>query len=419
MSTSRYFRFFLIATASSYAVAAQPSPTQPKSSPVEISVNTSLGYDSNVYLVDEGRLGRVDSAVSILGAKIGAKFASGAAFSYAATGSNYWNASDESNVKHVLATSFNQKYDTLSLSGSSEFAQVQGDNTGVIFGVPNKSTFTTPAPRERRDQFQNKTDLAVRFDTSLGFVRGGGKLQYWDMQTHAVVGADNYRDRYDLNGGADFGRAFTQGGPEYYLGYRRGYFYHDTDSAPAITKNATSHYDRYLLGFDGKLTPSLKVSAQAGWAINDYTASYQSPNASIEGLFTDITVTWSASTADQVQFKTAQGRTLSSSGQQSILATMYQGAWTHDFNKQWSSTLTARISKNNYAGGSTGSALDRDDQLYSGITALTWKSSAHLAWTLSASYDVARNLNDNLSATAENQAAFDRAYISLGVNWKL
>ena len=384
--------------------------------PVEVAFTGSLGYDNNVYLVDQGTLGRVDSVVSTVGAKMGTQFGCGASASYAATGSRFWNASNEDNVKHQLAAGYKHSFDALSVNAATEFAQVQGENQGSVYGtIPGKSSFTTVGPRERRDQLQNKTDLAVRYDIGQNFVRGVGKLQYWDMQTHASAGAENYRDRYDLNGGADFGRAFAKNGPDYYLGYRRGYCYQDTDAAPATVNHATNQYTRFLAGVDGKVTPSLKLAAQLGWTVNEYTSSYLSADKSLEGLYQDVTATWKATANDELQFKTSMARVVSSTGCASVLASAYQLGWKHDFSKQWTSTLTGRLSKNNYDGSST----DRNDVLYTAIAGLTWNSSATLAWTLSVSQEFAKNACKDKSPTFSDQAAFERTLVSAGVTWKL
>jgi len=287
------------------AYRALAAPVAPKAgtppSPIEVALTGSLGYDNNVYLVDQGPLGRVDSLVSTFGAKGGAKFASGASASYAATGSRFWDASDEDNVRHQLAAGFKRSFDTVSVNAATEFAQVQGEDQGSVYGLmPGKSSFTTLAPRERRDQLQNKTDLALRHDSGQNFVRGVGKLLYWDMQTHAFTGGENYRDRYDLNGGADIGRALSAGGPEYYLGYRRGYFYHDTDAVPATTANATNQYHRFLVGMDGKVTANLKLAAQLGWTVHDYTFSYLGSDKSLEGFYQDVTASWQATASNEL-----------------------------------------------------------------------------------------------------------------------
>ena len=419
MKTNGRLSLLLILVTATRAVAAPAAPAAAQlTSPIEVAFTGSLGYDNNVYAVDEGRLGRVDSLVSIVGAKIGTTFASGASASYTATGSRFWNASDEDNVKHQLAAGYNHSFDAVCMNAATEFAQVQGEDVGSVYGtMPGRNSFTFIFPRERRNQLQNKTDLALRYDMGRNFVRGVGRLQFWDMQTHALVGADNYRDRYDLNGGADLGRKFTSGGPDTYLGYRRGYFYQDMDGGSFTatpTANSTSQYNRFLVGVDGKVTPSLKLAAQLGWTVNDYTSSYGGSDKSIEGLYQDVTATWQADANNELQLKTTMGRTVSSTSAASILASAYQLAWKHDFSKQWTATLSGRVCKNNYDG-----TTDRNDVLYTGIASLTWKSSATLSWTLSLTQDFAKNARKDVTPTFSDQAAFERTVVSAAVTWTL
>jgi hypothetical protein len=124
--------YLLIPSLVPCAYAAAPAAaTAP--SPVEVAFTGSLGYDNNVYLVDQGTLGRVDSVVSTVGAKVGTKFTNGASASYATTGSRFWNASDEDNVKHQLAAGYKRSFDALSVAAATEFAQVQGEDQGSIY----------------------------------------------------------------------------------------------------------------------------------------------------------------------------------------------------------------------------------------------------------------------------------------------
>ena len=393
--------------------ATEAAPAKP--GVIEAAVTGTLGYDNNVYLVDQGPLGRVDSVVSTVGAQVGARFASGAYASYAATGSRFWNSSDEDNVKHQLAAAYHHPFEAVRVNAATEFAQIQGDDEGSVYEVAKKSSFTTPAPRERRNQLQNKTDLAVRYDAGPCFVRAAGKLQYWNMQTRSLANAENYRDRYEVSGGPDLGRTFSPGGPDYYLGYRHGYVYQDTDAVPATVNHATNQYNRFLVGVDGKVSPNLKLSAQVGWTVNEYTSSYLGSDRSIEGLYHDITASWKATAADELQLKTSLTRTVSSTSCASVLASAYQLGWKRNLNKQWSTSLTGRLAKNNYDGSST----DRNDVLYTGIAALTWNSSAALAWTLSLSLDFAKNVAKGQTPSFSDQSAFEHTLVSAGVRWKL
>ena len=402
--------------------AAKPAPaaTTPPvvaASPLELSLNSSVGYDSNVYCTDQGPLGRKGSGVATVGAKLGAKFDSGASVTYTPTATKYWDQTSQDNVKNVLGAGWKNKVEAISWIGTTEFTQITGPDTGSNYGATSplkeKNAYATPAPRERSEQLQNKTDLAVRFDSSLGFVRGVGKLQYWDMQTSAPVAAANttekYVDRSDINGGLDIGRSFTKGGPEYYLGYRNGYQFQDRDGQAAANQDASNHYDRYLVGVDGKLLPQLKLAAQVGTERHAYDTN------ATENLFADVTATWTLSTDDELKAKIGQVRGVSTTGRYSILVTSYELAWKHSFSKDWSTTLTARMSESVYD-ESTG----RDDTLYTGIAALTWYATPVLSCTLTASQDSGIGEDSLAPNSYYNQYRnFDRTFVALGVNYSL
>ena len=377
-----------------------------------------MGYDSSLYLSDQGPLGNVGSTTTTISAKVSAKFDSGVSLNYTPTFNKFWEQNEEDNVKHVLGAAWKQKVDALSFNAATEFAVVNGSSKGADYGAGNDgiySAFAPAAPRERRDQLQNKSDLMVRYDTDMGFVRGVSKLQYWDLQTTAPTSTSNtYVDRSDVQGGLDIGRSFAKDAPEYYLGYRNGYQFQDRDAFTTRTSDASNHYDRYLAGVDGKVCSSVKLNAQAGWARHQYNASYVDTDQNVEGLFTDITATWTASTSDELQVKTSQGRTVSTTGLRSILASQHQLAWKHTFNKEWSTNLTARLSEAEY-----NAAAVRDDLCYTGIAALTWNASAALSCTFSVTQDMGRENHNGTTGITESNREFDRTFASAGVTWSL
>jgi hypothetical protein len=161
----------------------------------------------------------------------------------------------------------------------------------------------------------------------------------------------------------------------------------------------------------------LKLAAQAGWSLHEYTSHYYTTkgDGSPEGLFTDITATWSVSKADELQFKTTQGRTASSTSGAGILVSLYQVSWKHEFDKKWSLSLTGRMSENDYDGTST----DRDDVLLTGIAGVTYKYSSAISLSASITQDSARNEVNGWTSAQDDQAAFDRTFVSAGVVWKL
>jgi hypothetical protein len=392
--------------------AAEATPTAPApaaKSPFSCTLTGSFGYDSNVYLVNNGTLSRRESTLGTAGAKITAKLEPGILLSYGATASRYWDETSQDNVKHVLGAGWNRKIGDLSGNANTEFAQVDGSATTANYtgsGYVDKSGFATAAPRERGDQLQNKTDLSLRYDTRIGFVRGIGKLQYWDMQTRLVAG-EKYVDRHDIQGGVDAGRAFAKGGPEYYLGYRNGHQFQDRDGGLGV--DASNHYDRYLAGFDGKILPSLKLAAQAGWSIHDYGSGYGASDHREEGLYTDITATGIVTKADELQFKTSENRTVSSTGTNSVLGSTHQLNWKHTFNQDWSASLTGRLAKIDYAPAS------RIEVDYTAMASVTWNATKAVSATLG----ISRDWIENKIVTGGDSREYDRAFVSAGVTWKL
>ena len=377
----------------------------------EAALGASAGFDSNVYLADFGPLADRESGVGTVSARIGAKFDRGLALSYSAQETKFSEEAREDNLKQTLAASWARKLEPFSWNAATEFASVDGDDRGADYGSGVGSAFSTAAPRERRDQLQNKTDVVLRHDSDLGFVRALGKLQYWDMRTSAVNSC-NYVDRHDVQGGVDLGRALAPDGPDAYLGYRRGHQSQDNDFSPATAANASNHYDRYLAGFEGRPAKPLAIGAQVGWEKHHYNADYAG-SAHEEGLFVDATVTWTASTADELQFKTTRTRTFSTTGKNSVLSTVHQLSWKHAFGERWSATFTGRVAEAEYA------PYRRDDLGYTALAAITWNATKNLGLAATVSQEWGRDHLNDLFGPAEDKREFERAFVSLGINWKL
>ena len=393
-----------------HAASAANSPIK---APYEVSLSSTVGYDDNLYLVNNGGLKDRGSALYAVSAKITGKVVSGVSVSYVPTVTKFSGESNEDNVKHVLSSAWTQKVDNLSVVTVTDLTFVDGDDGGIDYG-PYGSAFSTVAPRERRDQWQNKSDLALRYDAATGFVRGVGKLQYWDMRT-AAVGTANYVDRYDIQGGVDLGRSLRKDGPEYYLGYRSGYQFQDNDYNPASHKNASNHYTRYLLGVEGKLRPGLKLNAQTGWAVHNYSESplIYSGNQREQGLYSDIAVTWSANLSDEFQFKTTRCRTFSTVSSSSVLASVHQLAWQHSYSNKWRCVLTGRVAEAEY------SPAARDDLDYSVVVVMTYDFNTSVSGAFTASKDFGLNNHNAISGVTEKNREFERAFASFTLSWKI
>jgi hypothetical protein len=126
--------------------------------------------------------------------------------------------------------------------------------------------------RERRNQIQDRYTAFVQVDEGDFFIRPISSLMLYDLNTYLFntsaapyKGYQDYVTRYDVNGGADLGYKLT---PDVAvtLGYRDGY-QHQDQFPLAINSDrhfSSNHYQRALLGIEGKLVNWLTFKGAAG-----------------------------------------------------------------------------------------------------------------------------------------------------------
>jgi hypothetical protein len=134
-----------------------------------------------------------------------------------------------------------------------------------------RSSLSHAAPRERRDQTQDRGSGFVQYDAGGVFVRAATALSVIDIDTYKFntsaapyKGYQDYVNRYDWNGGLDLGLRVTPGWAVT-LGYRDGLQYQPQFSH-AINNDShasSNHYRRVLLGLEGNI-PWLTVRLAAG-----------------------------------------------------------------------------------------------------------------------------------------------------------
>jgi hypothetical protein len=391
------------------ATAAASAPLPP-----DILLTASFAYDDNVYGTDSGPLADVGSLVATVVASVSATPAPGLRLAYSANAIRYFEASREDHEKHVFSAAGQYRSGALSWRAATDLSYISGDDDGTDYGPGNGSAFSTIIPRERRRQFQNTTDFRLRLDTGSTFIRAFGHLSAWDMRTKPVAG-NNYVDRYDLQGGLDFGRVpRADHGPALHLGYRRGYQSQDRDANPASPRHASNHFDRFVVGYDGRLAPSLALAGEVGWTRHSYSADpaiFAGP-AHQGDLFTDLVLTWTASEKNSFHLRTSRSRISSSTGVNTLLLSIHQVNWKHAFDKRWSSVLTIRAMEADYL------PAFRDDIVFGFVAALTHAFDDHWRATLSLHADRGRERHPAIRGLASASREFDRNVVSLSISWK-
>ena len=131
------------------------------------------------------------------------------------------------------------------------------------------NAYATCAPREHREQFNDRGTVAFQYDCDKWFVRPTASLLYYDMMTKKidVTGYQNYASRYDINGGPDFGyRVEPQMAVT--LGYRYGHQYQEQFGFSPYS--SPSDYQRVLVGIEGKPWKWLEMKLQGGPDFRSY-----------------------------------------------------------------------------------------------------------------------------------------------------
>ena len=274
----------LTALASSSLALAQEKPVKPAPVISELSLTFLERRDSNVFGTDYQVPGvrsvaNIASWVTIVSPKVSLNLIpafgleGGALTSlsvgYSGDASFYHSASTETNVRNNFIQSLKIKTGSWSSSFDNTLTYVAGADETPQYSL--LSAYGSASARERREQFQDRAKVTLRYDTESWFTRFTGSLLYYDLRTqvHKAAGAytgwQNYVDRNDLNSGLDFGLKVA---PTWALttGYRYGAQYQQALplEVRADGKHNNSHYSRFLVGLEGKLLPWLKIDYQIG-----------------------------------------------------------------------------------------------------------------------------------------------------------
>ena len=215
------------------------------------------------------------------------------------------------------------------------------------------------------------------------------------------AGCQNYADRFDLNGGGDFGykvlpkTALT-------LGYRYGREYQQ-QFPTAIDKthtSATSDYQRLLVGIEGKPAEWITLALQVGPDWRRYpatTASHTTPLANLHPrkYYGEASATVTATKADTIELKGKQWVWVSSTGKIPYIESTYELAYRHKFDAKLAMDAGLKYGQSNYT-IATGTSALRNDKLYAGSAGLSYAFTPQ--WNVSLAYvaESGRNGEDGL-----------------------
>ena len=414
----------------------------------DLSIGVKEGYDDNVYLsgvvpankaIPDGgvlALKNHSSFVTTVSPKLGFNFApllgdqkvlQALTFAYAPEFVTYHDADTESYNAHRLSANVKGHVDDFSFSLENGFNYINGSKYGASYssGLP---AYGTGILRERREQFQDRNTLTLKYDQEKWFVRPTASLLNYNLnakQLAGFTGYQNYADRYDVNGGADVGYKLEKD-LAVTLGYRYGSQYQQKYSAAidALGNSASGSYQRVLLGLEGKPASWLDVKLQGGPDLHHYGDAAPVSDYNPTTYYGEAVVTATLSKQDTVSVNYRQWQWVSSTGKVPYFDSTYDLNYKHKFNDKFSGNVEGRLLGSDYTSGLTRNhdvnapVNARNDLYYTVSAGLQYSFNANFSANLAYSYDLARNGQPGLAADAVAPREFDHQLISLGVSFK-
>lgn len=429
--------------ASAASAASAPAPAlagvgfQKPSWLTELSLGVKEGYDNNLYFSDVGALSHRESWVTTLSPRIGVNFApllpaqpalQVLSVGYTPDVAVYHEETTENYQAHRVATSLKGQAGALSYNLENGFTFIAGGKESPIY-LAGRSAYATGAPRERREQFQDRGKINVQYDQEKWFARPTATLLSYDLRTEqrpatgAWKGYDNYADRSDVNGGIDFGYK-VQPQLAVTLGYRSGHqsqeqYSHEIEPA---NLSSPSDYQRVLLGLEGKPWKWLTMAVQGGPDFRRYepnSATHTSPLNDLSPLkyYGEATLTAGLSAKDTLSFRYRQWQWMSSTGKIPYFDSLYDLSFRRKFNPRLSVEAGGRLQCSDYTSGNAPTSL-RDDWQYSLTAGLNYNFTANLSTSLTYLVDLGRNAQEGLSAAVVESREYDHHLICLGAQFK-
>jgi hypothetical protein len=422
----------------------------------DLSLGVKESYDDNVYLSgvgqhlaagkivpDGGILARQDhsSFVTTVSPKVGINFApllgdqkvlQALTFAYAPDFVTYHSADTESYNAHRLSATVKGQVDDFSFSLENGLNYIDGSKYGASY-PSGLSAYGTGILRERREQYQDRNNLTLKYDQEKWFVRPTASLLNYNLNLRQLptsptyAGYQNYSDRYDVNGGADLGYKLATN-LAVTLGYRDGAQYQQKFSFDATHQSSSSDYQRGLLGLEGKPVSWLDVKLQGGPDFRHYGDAAPVGNYNPTTYYGEAVVTATLSKQDTVSVNYRQWQWVSSTGKVPYLDSTYDLNYKHKFNDKLSANVEGRLLGSDYQSGLAvtggtpghyvGTSNHRNDLYYTVSAGLQYSFNANFSANLAYSYDLARNAQDGLTAANVAPREFDHQLISLGVSFK-
>ena len=438
----------LASTGRAAEVAAAP-PAKPVWV-TDLSAGVKETYDDNLFGVSGQGLKQQSSWVETFSPKLGFNFApllgqqktlQILSLVYSPDFALYHNAPSQSYNAHKIANTIKGKTGDFSFSWDNAFLDNDGSHQAAIYALNQTSNqndkyrnnYAHQLARERLAQLQDRSTIVLQYDWDKVFVRPTASLLYYDLDsdwhTNAAPwkGYQNYVDRYDVNGGVDFGYKLT---PKLAatLGYRYGSQYQQQFPTAIDSDNhySSCDYQRVLLGLEGKPWSWLDVKLAGGPDFRSYNSLAPVNDRNPVKYYGEAVLTATLTPNQTVTFNYRQWQWVSSSGKVPYFDSTYALTYHWNATKQLGFDLGGKVLEADYTMGnekgvlvSTQTSSLRDDMEYEVSAGVSYAFTKHFSASLAYTYDIGRNALDNLAPTYfPGYRDFDHQVVSVGATFK-
>jgi len=422
-----------------FTKTANPPAWKKPSWLADLSLDVKESYDDNIYLsgvdgkylppsytVPPGSVAALkdqSSFVTTVSPKIGVDFApllgnqntlQVFSLTYAPDFGFYHNEPTENYEAHRFPITVKGDRDSFSFSLDNRLSFIDGSREGPTYPGGLLNAYATCAPRERREQLNDQGTVFFQYDHDKWFVRPTASLLFYDMMTELrnVTGYQNYVDRYDVNGGADFGYHVEQQ-LAVTLGYRYGHQYQEQLSFSPYS--SSSDYQRVLAGIEGKPWKWLQVKLQGGPDFRSYppdTATHITPVSDKHPVYYygEASLIATLTTKDTLELRYRQFQWVSQLGNIPYFDSMYELSYRRKLSDRLTLDLGGSVLSSDYTSGNLPSS-QRDDYQYTVSAGLGYSFNAHVSAKLTYTFNAGRNAQDGVVAPQTRE--FDQNVISI------
>lgn len=326
-------------------------------------------YDRNVFLQEEvplmsGQTVRgtpacaadielVAGASATVSHKAAASGSVAAELSYAFEWHDFDSYHGESHRDHRLVAGVQATPGAWEYEGKINVFHVDGSADSPVYngmgGVP--ALGGEPVRSRRAQTVVNASASALWHDAGALRLRGTASVLNQDFHTrHAAgpMGYANYVDRGQLLAGVDAGRALSSNVTAW-ASLRAGRQWQA--NLLGRPENFSNTLVRPLLGLEGRITPTLRVSAWAGPDYRRFTGERRAGTDAARTLpFFDVAAAWKPTPDDSVTLSGRQQLWLGSGGRSAYREIKADAAWNHRFSTTTDAGLRFGVLHGNFAG---------------------------------------------------------------------